>query len=153
MENDLKIKKFHFRARALIVSNGLVLLAHRKGAANTYLPGGHIELGEGARKALEREIREEIGVTGVATDFLGVIEHAYMVGAIYHQEISLVFLVKASTLDSRIQPPAREPHLEFFWRGPADLERENPQPGPLVRLIRDYLEERKTPRWASTLEQ
>ena len=34
--------KFHYLARGIILENEKVLLAHQKGAENTFLPGGHI---------------------------------------------------------------------------------------------------------------
>ena len=52
---------FHYIVRGIIFLNGKVLLAHQKGAANSFLPGGHIGMGEKAEVALIREISEEIG--------------------------------------------------------------------------------------------
>ncbi|MHB1395098.1 MAG: NUDIX domain-containing protein [Clostridia bacterium] len=54
------MKKFHMIVRAVIISDYHILLAHQKGADNTFLPGGHIEIGESAVAALKREVREEL---------------------------------------------------------------------------------------------
>ena len=53
--------EFHYRVRGIIIVDGKVLLAHQIEASNTFLPGGHIESGEGAQAALVRELYEETG--------------------------------------------------------------------------------------------
>ena len=51
-----------FIARAVFRKDGEILLAHKIGESNTFLPGGHIELEEYAKEALSRELAEELGV-------------------------------------------------------------------------------------------
>ena len=80
---------FHYRVRAVIVRDNKVLLAHTKGAANTFLPGGHIELGEKAEEALAREIREELGEESRTTSFLGAIENSWVQDGVRQHEINL----------------------------------------------------------------
>ena len=70
-------KKIEILARGVLVQNGRVLLCHTKGAANTYLPGGHVEFKESARAALCREIKEEMGLDSTAGRFLGAVEHSF----------------------------------------------------------------------------
>ncbi|GEK21757.1 NUDIX domain-containing protein [Cellulomonas xylanilytica] len=52
----------------LLVAEGRVLLGHRSPHRRWYpdvwdVPGGHVEAGESGRAALDREVREELGVT------------------------------------------------------------------------------------------
>jgi 8-oxo-dGTP diphosphatase len=49
-------------SRAFILRGGKVLVAHKKGASNTFLPGGHVEFGEPSDFALRRELKEEMGI-------------------------------------------------------------------------------------------
>lgn len=51
--------QFRHIARAVVVSDGQILIARMKGA-HSFLPGGGIEHGEGAVTALKRELREEL---------------------------------------------------------------------------------------------
>jgi ADP-ribose pyrophosphatase YjhB (NUDIX family) len=53
--------KFHYLVRALIISGDYILLAREIGTDNTFLPGGHVEQGESAEKALTCELEEETG--------------------------------------------------------------------------------------------
>ncbi len=127
---------FHYLARAIIVSNGQILLAHQKGAAYTFLPGGHIEFGERAELALVREIAEEIGMPAAVQRFVGAVEGYYVEkdrGS--HHEINLVFEVNVPELASDQPPLSREPHLEFLWSPLSDLAANNLLPVPMIACL------------------
>ena len=51
--------KLIFLARGIVVSDGQVLLCQAHNESHAFLPGGHIEHCEGARKALQRELMED----------------------------------------------------------------------------------------------
>ena len=55
---------------ALICSRRLLLCRNRK-HGHVFLPGGHVEFGEPARAALEREMREETGYLPKKVERLG----------------------------------------------------------------------------------
>ena len=72
------MSKFHFPARGLYVADDHVLLAHFAGADNTFLPGGHIGIGEKATDCLLRELKEELALENIGVGrFLGAIEHKW----------------------------------------------------------------------------
>jgi 8-oxo-dGTP diphosphatase len=68
-------------AAGVIIEEGRVLLAQRK--RGTHLagawefPGGKVEAGEDPRSALERELREELGIDAAAGEIVEVTYHRY----------------------------------------------------------------------------
>ncbi len=130
--------KFHYLARGIIYVNGKVLLAHQKGADNTFLPGGHIEMGEKAEAALIREIGEEIGKRAIVKQFIGAVECAWKEQDQGHHEINLVFEVSIPDLDSSCPPGSQESHLEFIWAGPAELKANNLLPYPMIECLASW---------------
>ena len=146
-----QMEKFHLIARALILHNKKVLLAHQIGAENTFLPGGHIKIGESATTTLNRELNEELGFESDIESFLGCIEADYQDGTTQNYEINLVFKATIKNFDINSILVSHEGHLEFFWSPVYDLGKHNLLPGPLQKLIRDYISGQKTIWWASTL--
>lgn len=78
-------------AAAALVRDGRVLLVHRHPSRAAYpdcwdLAGGHVEVGESARRAVVRECLEELGVTvhdpapiPMANSDPGLVIHAFLV--------------------------------------------------------------------------
>jgi len=147
------MRSIELLARGVLIHNGCVLLAHVKGATNTFLPGGHIAFGESAEAALVREIREEIGRPVRVQQFLGAIEHGYGPEANPQCELNLVFAVECASLSSTRAPESQEGHLEFLWQPLNDLARVNLQPYPLWDLLPQWLEEGAKVGWGSTLKK
>jgi 8-oxo-dGTP pyrophosphatase MutT (NUDIX family) len=54
------------RATAVVRRNGLLLLVQERGFPQFSLPGGGLETGEPAEKAVVRELREETGLRAVS---------------------------------------------------------------------------------------
>lgn len=126
-----------FVARAVIRWGDEVLLAHRVGETNTFLPGGHVEPSEYARDALRRELSEELGVNSIIGDFVGVIEHKFTdrKGRRY-EEVNLIF--EASIPGEEVA--SVEGHLEFIWAKPGEFKSRNLLPGSLPGLLVEWFE-------------
>ncbi|PYI51012.1 NUDIX domain-containing protein [Paenibacillus flagellatus] len=134
---------FRHIARALIIDRNRMLVVRMKGA-HSFLPGGGVELGEGAEAALKRELREELGVTSCdIVRFLGVVEFG-MEENHYH-EINHLFEVRCDGLTSDAAPPSAESHLEFYWIEPTveELRRHNVLPFLVQDMIPRLLSEGK----------
>ncbi len=128
--------EFHLRARAVILSGMFVLLVRQVGRDYTYLPGGHVSLGEPLQGSLERELREELGVEAHAGRYLGAVEAGWQTGRVRHHEINHVFEATVRGLTPDRPPPSMEAHLEFLWAAVADLDRYNVLPAPIRDLLR-----------------
>lgn len=142
--------KVHYLVRGIIFADGNVLLAYQIGASNTFLPGGHIESGEGAESALVREIYEEIGMKATVKRFVGAVEHVLPEDRFGDRAINWIFEVEIPGLDSAKPPQSREDHLEFIWAEPSALARHNLQPYPLIECLTSWNTNRKG-FWGTTL--
>lgn len=140
----------HILVRGVIIVDGHVLLAHAKDAANTFLPGGHVEVGKSLAHALTREIAEELGCAGHVADYLGLVEHQWQAGDYMQHELNHLFLATLPGITSTQILPSRESHLEFRWARPADLADQNLLPTPLIGIIQRHAQGAHGPVWAST---
>jgi len=120
-------------ARGVCIVGGKVLLCRGKGAANTYLPGGHIEFGEKGREALEREMMEETGCRSRAGRLLGVVESSFMQNGERHCEINLVYDLEL--LADPAEATAKEDWIEFEWRPIGELGDANLLPQEMAGYV------------------
>ena len=141
---------FHYLARAVISAGSSIMVARQIGAGHTFLPGGHIEFGEPARKALRREICEETGLSVEIGTFLGAVEGAFEQDGQAHAEINLVFASHLPNADANSVVKSNENHLEFFWVPRAEVAAWNLLPIPMRALVRDH--QCEAAFWGSTLE-
>ena len=108
-----------------------LLLCRNRKHGHSFLPGGHVDFGEPAREALEREVREELGVDLVAGKFLGAMEASFIQrgGAKSpserrRHEVNLVFRLSPSSSHPEFEPGnvrSQEKHIEFVWAPLASL--------------------------------
>ncbi len=122
-------------ARGVLLGPRGILLCRNAGMDYTYLPGGHVEFGESATAALEREIFEELALHAKAGNFLGVIEHTFTQAGVAHHEISLVFELTGSAIARRARLTPAESRLEFVWQPLHTLSEANLLPRPLRQLV------------------
>ncbi|MBQ7667044.1 MAG: NUDIX domain-containing protein [Kiritimatiellae bacterium] len=127
-------------SRGLCVNaSGEVLLCRRKDAPQrSFLPGGHIDRGEGARAALEREIGEELSLPSRAGAFLGAAEHFFGPGSDTTFEMNVVFALEIPALASGGEPASAEPWQEFFWCAPERLSEAGFEPKCLRAPLREW---------------
>lgn len=138
-------------ARAAITAERHLLLARKKGAAHSFLPGGHVEFGEPAEIALARELQEELAISVEVGRFLGAVEHAWDDAHGPNHELNLVFKVTWPGLDKPAPVRPAEPHLEFVWHPTGRLADANLRPQVLCDVLPRWLDRRTGTGWSSTL--
>ncbi len=116
---------FNYRAAAIIVHDGRILVLQDEGIPHDYLPGGRIRLGETAKAALERELREELRISLPDPRLVFVAETFFRAMDADWHELCLFFLTEASGEllargDAFTLQEGREIH-HFRWVNFADL--------------------------------
>ncbi|MCK5850731.1 MAG: NUDIX domain-containing protein [Kiritimatiellae bacterium] len=124
--------------RGVCIKDDMLLVCHTKGAANTYLPGGHIDFDESATQALRREIREELGLDCNIGEFLGAVEHRFIQKGDRHCEINLVFALILPGVKADEEPVSCENHIDFMWVKMDALSESALEPCALKAIIGDW---------------
>lgn len=86
---------FNYRAAAIIVHDGHILVLQDEGIPHDYLPGGRVHLGEPAEDALTRELREELDITPPPHRLVFMAESFFTISDIRYHEIALYYLMDA----------------------------------------------------------
>lgn len=147
MKNKYK-NKIEVIVRAIILTNGKFLLCREKGKDYYFFPGGHIDFGENITEALNREIKEEIGLAIKNFSFIGVVENTYKKNYQKHQEINFIFEVKINNLKFQ----SKENHIDFFFKSKKELIKEKVLPVVLTKAVLKWLKD-KTPFWVSQIDK
>jgi 8-oxo-dGTP diphosphatase len=125
------------RAVVINAQKNEVLLARPVDKDYTFLPGGHIEFGETAMQALDREMVEEIGSEGKFGDHIWTIENTFRDadGKSCH-EIALYFGYAFFERFYEREVKSIEDHIEFLWVNIDDLHFFNIKPAILAELLK-----------------
>lgn len=91
--------RFNCRVAAVIVHNEKLLTVIDDGGDHHYLPGGRVKLHETAQSAVERELREEIGIEGRVIRPLWLDQSFYSYPDLRTHELCFYFLVDISETD------------------------------------------------------
>ena len=128
-------EKFEVLARAIVVHDHSVLLTNVKGKKWYFLPGGHVEYGEPAHKALERELKEEIkGAHFTVREPAGMFENIYS-DVEQHHEYTLLF---NTLVDFPEKIESNEEKLEFHFYKIDELDKLDIRPSTLIQDIQDW---------------
>ena len=141
-------KEIEILVRAIIQDNGKILVCRKIGKKYYFFPGGHVEFGESAERALAREIKEELGIRIKKSFFIGGSEHCFVEDKVKHHEINLSFQVLPEKLDTE----SKENHLHFFLFDKKQLARKTILPKLLKRVILKWLKDKK-PFWVSEISK
>ena len=143
----------HLLARAVIRRKDRVLVVRADGQSHTFLPGGHVEYGEGLVGCLRRELREELGVDATGGGYRGTVEHRWHRDGTPQYELNHCFAVTVPALSAAADPEAREDYLTFEWvpLNTEALTAADLQPAPLRRLLVDGTGDGAA-WWASTMK-
>lgn len=124
--------KTHKVVAAVIERDGKILVARRKPGMTAgglwEFPGGKLEEGEAARRCLERELEEELGVRSRAGDLLCTVPFS---GPLMAMEL-LAFRTELLSDSFRLAD-----HDEIRWQAPEDMDAElfSEPDRPVVRLL------------------
>ena len=122
-------------ARAVILNRNKIILCRIKGKNWYFLPGGHVEFGEGIVASLKRELREEIGIKVKLGKVIGVIENFYRENRKSHHEINIIF---SGTAANR-KTSSKESHIEFEYVDIKYIKNKNILPKQLKPLLIKWL--------------
>jgi len=114
-------------------------VCRRKGKNYYFFPGGHVEFGEGAQKALIRELKEELDLPVQKVSFIGAMENIFNEDHKKKHEFNLVFEVQARD----VRDKSAEDYLEFHFLDLKRLAKEKVLPIALRDQVLKWLKNKK----------
>jgi len=138
---------FELCVRTVILNKEKILVCHNKERKYYFFPGGHINFGETAKEALERELKEELDIKIKNCFFIGAIENVFKGEGKIHHELDLVFNVKAEEIHDK----SKEDHIDFFFLDIKKFSKEAVFPIALRDNIIKWLKDHKT-FWATQVD-
>lgn len=94
-------KKFNYRVCAMIIHENQVLAMHDERSPYYYLPGGRVHFGESAEDAVQRELKEELGIEAAIDRPLWLTQSFFQedVDLLHYHELCIYFLMDISGTD------------------------------------------------------
>ncbi|HIQ23828.1 MAG TPA: NUDIX domain-containing protein [Pyrodictium delaneyi] len=124
---------FRVTARCIIMRDGLILVQLSKKGDFYRLPGGRVRPEETVLQGLQRELREELGISNISEAKLAfIVESFYRRRSGIVHEIGFYFICRLG--DAEIKP--REEHLKLRWVRPDELDVNNFRPSALAKYLR-----------------
>ena len=133
------MKAFEVCVRAVIRRENKILVCRRKDKDYYFFPGGHVEFGESAQKALVRELKEELDLPVQKVSFIGSMENVFNEDYKKKHEFNLVFDVQARD----VRDKSAEDHLEFHFFDLKRLAKERVLPIDLRDQVLKWLGDKK----------
>jgi len=102
------------KVRGVLKMDDHILFCYHKQQDFYFLPGGSLEKGENSIHCLQREFKEETGLTITIGSFLGCLECHWQEDKQQYQEFDLLFQVTA-TQPVPLYIQSLETHISFSW--------------------------------------
>ena len=134
----------HVLIRGIILDVGHILLCKTLDlpANCCFLPGGHVEYGEGAEAAVLRKLQQEGGVACAVKRFLGCLEHSFEPGhngICHNHEYNLVFELASEEVNASMPLPQCEENIALSWMPLSALSEIDFRPEPLKTIMPEWL--------------
>jgi len=124
-------EKIDILVRAIIQKDKKILVCKKIDKDYYFFPGGHVDFGESAKRALNRELKEELDLSFKKCQFIGGSEHRFIEDGKKYHEVNLVFKV----FTNKVVTESKEDHLQFFLMSENQLKKEKVLP----RILKDAI--------------
>lgn len=145
-DKGMNKNNIHVLSRAVIIDNGHILLCQTVDLPTNFcfLPGGHVEHGESAERAVIRELLEETGSKCIIQRFLGCLEYSFEPGhssICHNHEYNFIYQIFSETLKFDSEISKLENHIDLVWIPFENLSSIDFRAEPLKMLLTKWLRE------------
>lgn len=138
--------KFNFRVSAIIIHNGKILFHKTPGVEHYALIGGRVKEGETTRKALKREIKEELGKEIEILEPLSFTENFFEMKNSEYHEILVAYRAefinpKDKKILSRLENIEPDKNTVYEWVDIKEIGNTDIRP----KVIKEIIENKKAP--------
>lgn len=119
--------KLNFRVGAILEYKDKILTEKNDSVTYSVMPGGRVKTLEDTKEALEREIKEELGidVRGVNSEFISIVENFFVFNSVKCHEIYFVYRYKLNT-DYDIKDGMKSldsASSKYYWKNKEELNK------------------------------